>query len=253
MSLWAKPLVVVSYFDAFNRAPFNNSEKIAKALAKKLNQESSPVELKLCALQTIFDKAYAQTEDCLKDLSQVPVMVIGLGEATCELKIEAMMRNKDKTTGPDNDGTHRYNQTIIPGAPEVIGLRYPLPQMYCALSRPERENLTISNNAGSFVCNNTAFQMSHYYSEIQYGFIHVPANNCSNLGRLTEAAILALEKMILKGATYLLNNEAPQRLPTKKDELKKLRRETTDECEKEYFQKLKGADEGRTIFTGLMN
>jgi pyrrolidone-carboxylate peptidase len=252
-SLWAKPLVLVSYFDAFNRAPFNNSERIAKALAQRLNLESSPIEVKLCALNTIFDKAYAQTEDCLKGLQEATVMVIGLGEATCELKIEAMMRNKDKTTSPDNAGTHRHHKTIIPGAPEVIGLRYPLPQMYCALSRSERDNLTVSNNAGSFVCNNTAYQMSHYYEEIQYGFIHVPANNCSNLPRRNEAAIIALEKMLLKGVTYLLDNDKSERLPTKKDELKRLRRKISDECEREFFQKLKGSDERRTIFTGLMN
>lgn len=249
----AKPLVVVSYFDAFNRAPFNNSERIARSLEQRLNSESSPIQLKLCALNTIFDQAYAQTENCLKSLEQTPVLVIGLGESTCELKLEAMMRNKDKTLAPDNAGTHRNNRPIIPEAPEVLGLRYPLPQMYCALSSSERDNLTVSNNAGSFVCNNTAFQMTHYYGEIQYGFIHVPANNCANLGRRTENAIISLEKMILKGVTYLLNNEAPSRLPTRKDELKKLRRETEDECLKEYYQKLKGADERRTIFTGLMN
>lgn len=252
-SLWAKPLVLVSYFDAFNRAPFNNSERIAKALAQRLNLESSPIEVKLCPLNTIFDEAYAQTEECLKALDQAPVMVLGLGEATCDLKIEAMMRNKDKTVGPDNAGNHRHHQTIVAGAPEVIGLRYPLAQMYCALSTNERRDLTVSNNAGSFVCNNTAFQMSHFYEELQYGFIHVPANNCQNLTRRTETAIMALEKMLLKGATYLLANENLERLPTKKEELKNLRRQTKDDCEREFYQQLKGADERRTIFTGLMN
>jgi pyrrolidone-carboxylate peptidase len=252
-TLWGKPLVLVSYFDAFNRAPFNNSQRIALALEQRLNRDSSPVQLKLCPLNTIFDQAYAQTEDCLKALEQSPVMVLGLGEATCELKLEAMMRNKDKTVAADNAGTHRHMRTIIPGAPEVLGLKYPLPQMYCALNSTERNNLTVSNHAGSFVCNNTAYQMSHYYSELQYGFIHVPANNCANLVRKTELAINSLEKMILKGATYLLDNDAPQRLPTKKDELKILRRQTSDECENEYYRKLKGADEKRIIFTGLMN
>lgn len=252
-SAWSKPLVMISYFDAFNRAPFNNSERIAKALEQRFNTPDSPVEVKLCFLNTIFDKAYAQTEDCLKALPQAPVMVIGLGESTCELKIEAMMRNLDKTIGPDNAGVHRNNTRIVLGAPEVIGLRYPLPQMYCALNNNEQNNLTVSNNAGSFVCNNTAFQMTHFYPEIQYGFIHVPANNCSNLARKSQVAIESLEKMILKGASYLFDNQDSGRLPTTKAELKILRRETDDDCLKDYYKRLKGHDERRTIFSGTMN
>lgn len=251
-SLWAKPLVLISYFDAFNRAPFNNSEKIARALAERLNHPGSEVEVKLCMLNTIFDKAFAQSEECLKALPRTPVLMLGLGESSCELKIEAMMRNLDKTLGPDNAGVHRRNTKIIPEAPEVIGLRYPLAQMYCALNSSEKNHLTVSNNAGSFVCNNTAFQMTHYYPEIQYGFVHVPANNCSNLARKSQVAIESLEKMILKGASYLYDNEESGRLPTTKAELSHLRRNTYD-CEKDFYQRLKGRDEKRNILFGVMN
>lgn len=250
---WAKPLVLISYFDAFNRAPFNNSERIAKALEQKLNAENLPVRVKLCALNTIFDKAYAQTEQCLKALPETPVMVLALGESTCELKIEAMMRNLDRNTGPDNAGNVRTNTVIVPEAPSVIGLRYPLAQMYCALSSSERRSLTVSNNAGSFVCNNTAFQMTHYYPDIQYGFIHVPTNKCSNLAQKTKMAITSLEKMIIQGVAYLAENEDSGRLPTKKSELKILRREEQDPCLNEYYKNLKGHDEKRTIIQGLMN
>ncbi len=187
--VWSKPLVLLSYFDAFNGAAFNNSERIAHALALKLNHESSPFEVRLCALNTVFDKAYAQTEDCLKALPERPVMVIALGESTCQVKVENMMRNNDKTNGPDNAGEERNNSVIVSGAPNVLGMRYPMPQMYCALSSSERKEIDVSNNAGSFVCNNTAFQMSYHYPEVQYGFIHVPANNCSNLVKKSEFAI----------------------------------------------------------------
>jgi len=262
-TVWAKPLVVVSYFDSFNRAPFNNSEKIAKALEARLGIENSEIEIKLCALNTIFDQAYAQTEECLKSSPQRPVMVIALGESTCQLKVETMMRNNDKTQGPDNSGISRNNSKIIHGAPEVIGLRYPLPQMYCSLSMQERIDIDLSNNAGSFVCNNTAFQMSYHYPEIQYGFIHVPANNCQNLTQKSDSATMMLEKMILSAVSYLqatdgdvrlphASNET--RLPTRKDEIRKLRRhyDNKDNCINEYLKRSKGADEGRRTF-GLMN
>lgn len=248
--LWAKPLVLVSYFDAFGTASSNNSERIAKALAKNLNSVNSPFEIKLCALNTIFDKAYAQTEECVKALSEMPVMVIGLGESTCQLKIESIMRNKDKTHSPDNAGNERNNTAIVHGADTYLGLRYPLAQMYCGLSANERSDINVSNDAGSFVCNNTAYQMSYFHPELQYGFIHVPSNNCSDLEKKSLAAISYLEKMIKTGVTSLVtkssNDDFPHtdndvRLPTKKDELKRLRRIYTDknDCLYDFLKRTK--------------
>lgn len=261
--VWAKPVVLVSYYDAFGHSSFNNSDRIAKALELRMNNETSTVEIKLCPLNTIFDKAYAQTEDCLKALNERPVMVVGLGESTCQLKIETMMRNNDKTQSPDNAGVERRNTRIIHGAPDVLGMRYPLPQMYCALSASERSDVDLSNNAGSFVCNNTAFQMSYNYPDIQYGFIHIPANNCANLAKKSEAAIVGLEKMIVTGVSYLLapegNLNLPHssndlRLPTRKSEIRSLLRQYSNknDCLNEYFRKYKADDEGRRSF-GLMN
>lgn len=250
---WAKPVVLISYFDAFNRAPFNNSENVATALARRLNQESSPVEIKLCKLNTVFDKAYAQTEECLKALSETPVMVLGLGEGLCKLKVEAMVRNKDISLTSDNEGNNRQSTTIVQGAPEVIGLRYPLPQMYCALTSKEKKRLNVSNNPGNFVCNNTAYQMAHYYPEIQYGFIHVPNNRCGNLQTRTEESIVSLEKMILKAVSYLSENENSEPLPTTKDQLQRLRAEQTDPCLKDYYKRLKGDDEKLFSLLGLIN
>jgi pyrrolidone-carboxylate peptidase len=261
MPVFAKPLVLISYFDAFSGASFNNSERVAKSLEAKFNVEASPVEIKLCSLNTIFDKAYAQTEDCLKAMTDKPVMVIALGESTCQLKVETIMRNNDKTITPDNAGTNRRNTRIVHEAPDVIGLRYPLPQMYCALTETERSDVDLSNNAGSFVCNNTAFQMSYHFPEIQYGFIHVPANNCANLKKKTEVAVGMLEKMILTGVNYLAaadgneglpHSSTETRLPTKKDEMKKLRRQYNDNtCLGEYLKKSKASDERRSIFGDL--
>ena len=249
----AKPLVLVTYFDAFNGASFNNSERIAKTLEARLNTTDSVFELKLCALNTVFDRAFAQTQDCLKALTQPPLLVIGLGESTCQLKVETIMRNNDKTHGPDNAGNER-NQAIIAEGPKYLGLRYPLPQMYCGLTSSERNSLDVSNNAGSFVCNNTAYQVSYYHPELQYGFIHVPANNCFNLDRKTEAAVIKLEKMLSKGVTYLLDNENEERLPTTKQEIKNLKQEYRDqECMYEFFNRTKAGDDRRGIFMGLMN
>jgi pyrrolidone-carboxylate peptidase len=256
---WAKPIVMISYYDAFNRAPFNSSEKVAKALAQRLNTSETSFEIRLCALNTIFDRAYAQSEDCLKNLPESPVLFLGLGESTCDLKIETMMRNNDRTFGPDNAGNTRSNTASVAGAPAVIGLRYPLPQMFCALNSSEKRSVVLSNNAGSFVCNNTAYQMTNFHPEIQYGFIHVPSNNCRDVANKTEAAIVILNKMIKQAVGVLISNEELEGLPhrnndirlsTKKEELKKLRKfyDKNNDCLSDYLKRVKGADEKTGIF-----
>lgn len=252
LPVFAKPIVLVSYYDAFGKAPFNNSERVAKAVAQKLG--NSDVEIKLCELQTVFDKAYGQLEDCIKAQDQMPAMVIGLGEATCDLKVEFATRNFDKTAGPDNEGNERKGE-IIPGSPGFIAMRYPLPQMYCALGPKERGVIEISSNAGSFVCNNTAYQMNHYHPELMFGFIHVPAHNCRGLAKKNNFVVNVLSTMILKGVEFLgtqflISPRTPHssneiRMPLLKDQIYeyKMSYEKTDKCVYEFFKNARGVDQ----------
>ena len=243
-NLWAKPVVLVSYFDAFGNAPFNNSDRVAKALLARFGGPDSPIEMRLCSLETKFEKAYGQLESCYKNLEVAPTMILGLGESSCDLKIEMIMRNKDKTYGPDNGGIERNNTLIIPEAPSAIGLTYPLPQMYCALGNKERRNIVVSNDAGSFVCNNVAFQMSYYYPESSFGFIHVPASNCRKLERKTEETVSQLERMIVAAVDHLAIDPVPQRLPVTKNEIREARMNlmNKDQCLSEFYNRAKAFD-----------
>ena len=240
--LWAKPVVLVSYFDAFGRAPYNNSEVVARALLARFGTAASPFDIKLCRLETKYEKAFAQIENCKKELPESPVMILGLGESNCEMKLEVIMRNKDKTFGPDNAGIERDNTNIIPEAPAVLGMTLPLPEMYCSLGSRERENLTVSSNAGSFVCNNMAFQLSYYYPEITFGFIHVPAQNCRKLERRTEESVSMLERMLVAAVNKLSVNSVAVRLPISRYEIKQARASQTDQCFSEFYAQIRSSD-----------
>ena len=238
-STWARPVVLLGHFDAFGKAPFNNSERVAKKIFEKMKNHPD-VDVRLCSLQTVFDKSYFELEDCMRSLTDAPAMVLGLGEANCNFKIETMGRNLDRTKGPDNEGNERNNTPIIPEGPEQLGLKYPLPEMYCSLPLNDRKEIEVSNSAGSFVCNNLAYQFAYNYKEIVFGFIHVPAHNCRNLEKKTITSIRNLESMILTAVkTFKVS-----RLPTKKNELELLReRFRNDSCLSEFYKRTKGADE----------
>lgn len=239
VATWARPVVLLGHFDTFGRASFNNSERVAKILLKEVSNHPE-FELKICSLETVFDKSFFQLEDCFKALDTTPRLVLALGEANCNFKVETMARNRDHTKGPDNDGIERKNSIIIPGGPNEIGFLYALPQMYCSLSQPERSKIQVSNNAGSFVCNNLAYQFAYHYPDTEFGFIHVPSSFCRNLSEKTQMSVRYLKTMI----TASVKASNVRRLLTRKEELRLLRNEfKNDQCLYEFYKKTKGIDE----------
>jgi pyrrolidone-carboxylate peptidase len=117
--LWARSVVLVSYFDPFVGAAFNNSERIAAELSGTyLNHPE--IDLRLCALPTVFDKSIIHLEECYKKLETEPKLVLGLGESDCNLKAEIMGRNRDHTYYPDNEGNEKNNSPIMRGLSSAI-------------------------------------------------------------------------------------------------------------------------------------
>lgn len=250
MSLWAKPTILISYFDAFGGAKFNNSSIISSELVKRFDARDE-LQIEICPLNTVFDKSFRQLEYCINQIAEEPLMILGLGEAICNLKVETIARNKDKTYGPDNEGNERQG-TIIKGVEDYIGLRYPLHEMYCSLKPEERKTIVVSNDAGSFVCNNLMFKMAHYYPQYQFGFIHVPAHKCDDLVVKNLDVTNQLEKMLIgvieafkkpaRGSS-LPHWENQYRFPVERQSLKDLRNENSkDECLQEFTAKLKSHD-----------
>jgi pyroglutamyl-peptidase len=231
--------VLLAYYDPFGGAPSNNSARVATEVAARLNAAGTGIVAQTCLLETKFDVAYAQLETCLRSLPQRPLMVLGLGEGNCGLKLELMAHNLDRTRGPDNAGVERRNTPIVPEGPRALGFTYPLAEMYCALTPAERRASEVSNSAGSFVCNNTAYQLSWYYPELVSGFIHVPAHNCRDLSRRTQEAVVGLERMILRGLETLRTGPELRPLPVTRAELEARRSQWRgqDACRTEFYQR----------------
>lgn len=241
--LLAKNLII-AHFDPFDGAKSNNSETIARQVTKNLKQKG--INVLLCPLETSFEKAYPQLENCI---NKFPAdLTIVLGETGCKLKAEFVGRNLDKTYGPDNSGVERDNTPIVKNANPHISLRYPLPQMYCGLSSDLRKKVTLSNNAGSFVCNNVAFQMRYNHQDKMMGLIHVPSHFCKNIQASNIESIKVIEEMILTGlntsdnGVYLPHYSNSEEIPMTKDEIRRASRTVEDKCYRSFYQSIKGVD-----------
>ncbi|HLW57473.1 MAG TPA: hypothetical protein VKY27_08815 [Bacteriovoracaceae bacterium] len=236
--------LIIAHFDPFDGAKVNNSETVAQMVYKEL--KSMGINASLCPLQTSFEKAYPQLKNCLQNIEAD--LVIGLGETGCKLKAEFVGRNLDKTYGPDNLGVERNNTPIIATGAPYLSLRYPLPQMYCGLSTEERKRLNLSNNAGSFVCNNVAYQMRYFHPEKMVGFIHVPSHFCKNLKQTNKENSQIITKMITVALStedngpYLPHESNSEEIPITKDQLRKASRSVDNKCYQDFYSRLRRVD-----------
>jgi pyrrolidone-carboxylate peptidase len=235
--------ILISYFDAFHKAPFNNSERIALELKNRFEKKSL-INISLCSLPTIYDEAFLGLEDCLKTQKNLPDLVLSLGEGGCDLKLETSLQNNDHSYGPDNLGQERFNSPIILGAQTHLPLKYPMIEMYCSIKKISRNSIIISKSAGSFVCNNTAYKMRYYYPNVNYGFIHVPAHDCFMLQMKSQQTIQKLEVMIQS----LVNIDLTQtkEILINSDDIRSERAQRSG-CERDFYDELQ--KRGHNLFS----
>lgn len=233
-SLWAKPLVIIAHFDPFGRSSTNNSTTVAHEISKIL-QNDSDVEVALCLLPTTFEKAFPKLEECIRSQSKTPSLVLGLGEAACDLKIETLTRNRDHSFSPDNAGTNRKNQKIIPTGEDYLGLSMTTEQMYCHLTNKEQKLVEISSDAGSFVCNNIIYQFSYTYPDDNFAFIHLPTSQCRGVESKNQKNIPVIIKMLKAGA----NAYSKEKIPTTQQRLILERNSRVNSCERNFYKGLK--------------
>lgn len=237
----AEQSVLISGFDPFDGAGANYSEKMAKELVEKLQKKRPEIEFKFCALRTVYDKAADQLIDCARSLKYPPKFILSLGEDGCGgIQLETSPINLDRDNSADNDGIHRENEPIIPGAPPRSRINLPYHKAWCQLSDREKRFAKISNHPGSFVCNNTAYRMSYEYPETRFGFIHVPAHNCFFLGRRSKykKSVQIIEKMAL----WLLDQDLESfgAYPSSKTEVLEALQSlgANAACEKDFYLRL---------------
>lgn len=225
--------ILVTYFDPFDGKDMNNSEIMAKKVNAEFNDPN--IKLHLCRLKTVFDKAYLEIQDCISDLDTPPTMVVSLGEAGCYgVKIETRAINYDRSFGADNDGIERFGTPIYPGESQALGVTLPVDKAYCELSTDLKKGVFISNNAGSFVCNNTLYHLLRNL-EIPSTFIHVPTRKCTK-GAEHEAQMSSILQSMLRSFSEK-SMSGPQ--PANKNEVMEILKGELSICEQNFYSILK--------------
>lgn len=188
--------------------PFDG-EKINPALeaVKLLKDKIENVEIVKFEVPTVFGKSIQLVFDAID--KEKPDFVLSIGQAggRAEITPERVAINLDDARIPDNEGNQPIDEPIFPDGENAYFSTLPVKAMVEAI-REEGIPSSLSNSAGTFVCNHLMYGVLYYLDKrpvIKAGFIHVPyipeqvknkkempALELSEIVRGLEAAITAI-------------------------------------------------------------
>jgi len=165
--------VLVTGFDPFGGESVNPALEAVMLLPDNI----SGIQIIKLKLPTVFGKS---TEILLETLGALrPDAVISVGQAGGQagIAVERIAINIDDARIPDNAGIQLTDTPIVEGGPAAYFSTLPIK----AIVRDLREaNIpaTISDSAGTFVCNHVMYAALHYAAtncpELRAGFVHIP-------------------------------------------------------------------------------
>ncbi|MFA6756048.1 MAG: pyroglutamyl-peptidase I [Bacilli bacterium] len=177
--------ILITGFDVFKGLDINPSYEAIKCLPKIIDNK----EIIVMKLPVVFDECYKELEKVIK--KEKPDYVINIGVATSrnEISIESSAKNIKKSNIKDNSGNIFLNESkIINNADEILKTSIDINKILLELKGYKIPSY-ISNDAGSYVCNNVYFYS--LYNEKQYGykalFIHVPGINSMDIQMMNKA------------------------------------------------------------------
>ena len=163
--------LLITGFDPFGGETVNPSWEAVSRLPDTVG------DYRLTKLQipTVFSLAARTVLATAKD--DIPDVILCIGQAGGRDAVtpERIAVNMASATIADNAGTIPMEEPILPGGPDGIFSTVPVARMAEAIREAGLPG-KISNTAGTFVCNDTLYRLSHHFAGTgtRVGFIHVP-------------------------------------------------------------------------------
>ncbi len=237
-STYAIDSILLTGFDPFGKIALgNNSTKTARSIVYELQKEFPNKEIKFCQLRTVYHKATEILLDCIHSMQKRPELILSFGETGCgRAKLETRAYNWLSGTA-DNAGVVYRGQVIDSNFPKHYTSTIDWRDAYCNLADSDKNKVEISNNAGSFVCNETLFNMSTKYPEFNFGFIHVPKASCLWGGRAKRNIAKAVVKKLVRNL-ILQSKVKKYTYPVNQTEAELQAKEAPTSCDRDFFTRL---------------
>jgi pyroglutamyl-peptidase len=203
--------ILVSAFEPFGKETINPALEILKILPARI-LDHSIIKLEI---PTVRYKSAKAVIEAIEEHQPDFVLCLGQAGGRPDITIERIGVNIDDFGIEDNEHNMPIDEKIVENGPDAYFVNLPIKDMMRQI-RDEGIAVSISNTAGTFVCNHVIYSIRHYCesnkTETRSGFIHVPylpeqvidkpSFPSMPLETMVKAIILAIETIIKKGSDF---------------------------------------------------
>lgn len=165
--------VLVTGFDPFGGEELNP----AWEAVQKLDSTIAGAEIVTAQVPTVFYKSIDVLVAAIERESPDIAICVGQAGGRYEVTIERVAINVNDARIADNEGNQPIDEPIVPDGPAAYFAKLPIKAMVQEI-RSAKLPASVSNTAGTFVCNHIMYGLLHYIHtnrpEMRGGFIHVP-------------------------------------------------------------------------------
>lgn len=171
------PRILVTGFEPFEQDPVNPSWEVARALHGEVIAGAT---VHAVQLPCVFGAAIEQLHQALEQVRPILTVSLGMAGGRIDFTPERVAINVDDARIPDHAACQPVDMPVIAGAPVAYFSTLPIKAVVRNL-REQGIPASVSNTAGTFVCNHVFFALMHWLAQgrgepgARGGFIHVPA------------------------------------------------------------------------------
>lgn len=196
--------VLLTAFDPFGGDKINPALEAVKLVADKVGD----IDVVKQEVPTVFGKSIATVAAAIDREKPDAVLCIGQAGGRFDLTPERVAINQDDARIPDNEGNQPIDTPIFEDGEPAYFATLPIKAMVAKI-REAGIPASVSNTAGTFVCNHlmygTLYTLAKKYPGVRGGFMHVPfipsqvitrpnapSMNMNDIAKGIEAAIAAI-------------------------------------------------------------
>ena len=164
---------LVTGFDAFGGDKINPSSLAIRQLKRKLGG----VAIHTTVLPTSYARSSIALRGAIHEVRPDIVLCVGQAGGRAELCLERIAINVQDARIKDNDGKQPVDRLVVRDGPAAHFATLPIKACVAAM-RQAGLAATVSNTAGTFVCNHILYALmdiaSRHPTPLRGGFLHVP-------------------------------------------------------------------------------
>ncbi|MEN9774255.1 MAG: Pyrrolidone-carboxylate peptidase [Pseudomonadota bacterium] len=164
--------VLITGFEPFDGHRLNVSWEVARALPARSPDGESWIAHRL---PCTFEACAVELPRLLDHVQPDCVIALGQAEGRADITIERIAVNVRDARIPDNAGAQPIDLPVVEGAPLAYLSTLPWRALVTSL-RESAMPVSLSNTAGTFVCNAGFFVLQHHLRDraVPSGFVHLP-------------------------------------------------------------------------------